>query len=384
MTTFSKKWRTLLALGVVCGALAACSNDTSTSSTPAAGNNTVLTTEPPPASDAPATDPSTMGDGKWESLTAPADCMCSDGSEFTYFVRQADPNKVLFFLEGGGACFNKDTCGPDSGTFKRTVGHDGGMTDGEGIFDFSNPKNPFADYSMVFVPYCTGDVHIGNATTDYGDGVVVHHNGYVNGSTALAKMAELFPDATQVVVAGESAGSIPTPLYAGLAHDLMPTAKLTVLADGSGAYPDAPVLNATIGAQWGTMKAVPNWPTTAGLTAEQWSLPGLFVQAGKHDPTITFARHDYAFDNTQTSFAALAGVPAENLVQLIDTNEQQIEASGIDLYSYIAPGDTHTVLHSNAFYTETVNGTLFVDWVTDLITAQPIADVHCSGDCKAA
>lgn len=383
MTKFS---RTLAALCAVGGVLVACSDDTSNSRDTAAGDTTTITDDQTATGDTgtDATDAPATGDGAWESVTAPADCMCGDGSGFTYFVRKADPNKVLFFLEGGGACFSKETCGPDSETYKRTVGHDGGMTDGDGIFDFSNPANPFADYSMVFVPYCTGDVHIGNATTDYGDGVVVHHNGYVNGTTALAAMAELFPDASQIVVAGESAGSIPTPLYAGLAHDLLPTAKLTVLADGSGAYPDVPVLNATIGAQWGTMNAVPAWPTTAGLTAEQWSLPGLFVQAGKHDPTITFARHDYAFDHTQTSFAALAGIAADDLVTLIDTNEQQIEASGIDLFSYIAPGDAHTVLHTNGFYTETVNGTLLVDWVTDLLTAQPIADVHCSGTCKAA
>ncbi|MBL1135963.1 MAG: hypothetical protein HND46_11645 [Chloroflexi bacterium] len=36
-----------------------------------------------------------------------------------------------------------------------------------GIFDLENPENPFADYNMVFVPYCTGDVHIGNREATY-------------------------------------------------------------------------------------------------------------------------------------------------------------------------------------------------------------------------
>jgi hypothetical protein len=30
-----------------------------------------------------------------------------------------------------------------------------------GIFNASNPKNPLKDFSFVFVPYCTGDVHSG-------------------------------------------------------------------------------------------------------------------------------------------------------------------------------------------------------------------------------
>lgn len=381
MSNTNKPWRTLLAIGVLCGALAACSDDgdKASTTTPDTADISAPATEPV-TTDTPAEElPVVM----WETITAPEDCMCGDGSEFSYFVRKADPTKVLFFLEGGGACFTKETCGEGSETYKRTVGYDGGMTDGEGIFDFANPANPFANYSVVFVPYCTGDVHIGNATTDYGDGVVVHHNGYVNGTTALATMAEMFPDATQVVVAGESAGSIPSPLYAGLAHDLLPAARLTVLADGSGAYPDVPAVNTLIGAQWGTMNAVPAWPENEGLTAEDWSLPGLFVQAGKHAPEITFGRHDYAFDETQTSFTALAGLSADALDQLIDLNEEQIEASGIELYSFISPGDQHTVLHTDRFYTETLNGVMLVDWVWSLISGEPIADEHCT-DCKTA
>ena len=38
----------------------------------------------------------------------------------------------------------------------------------------------------------------------------------------------------------------------------------------------------------------------------------------------------------------------------------------------------HTVLGGNAFYTQTVNGVLLVDWVTALVTGEPIADVHCT------
>ena len=46
---------------------------------------------------------------------------------------------------------------------------------------------------------------------------------------------------------GESAGSIPSPLYAGLVADRLPDAAITVLADGSGAYPDNPASTAALG-----------------------------------------------------------------------------------------------------------------------------------------
>ena len=38
------------------------------------------------------------------------DCMCADGSEFAFWERQADPTKVVFYLDGGGACTDATTC----------------------------------------------------------------------------------------------------------------------------------------------------------------------------------------------------------------------------------------------------------------------------------
>ena len=143
--------------------------------------------------------------------------MCSDGSGFKYWVHKGSPTKVMFYLEGGGACFTADTCKPDAKTYKVTVGHDdnlAGLT--TGIWDWSNPANPFKDWSVVWVPYCSADVHIGNTTHDYGSGVTVQHKGYVNATTALKKMAELFPTAEQVVVTG--------------VHVLTPGQKVTVFA----------------------------------------------------------------------------------------------------------------------------------------------------------
>ena len=44
------------------------------------------------------------------------------------------------------------------------------------------------------------------------------------------------------------------------------------------------------------------------MTPETWSFPALFIQSGTHDPAITFARHDYAFDKVQSFFANLPAV----------------------------------------------------------------------------
>ena len=321
----------------------------------------------------------------FEQIEASPDCMCGDGSPFHFWMRQRDPQKVLLYFEGGGACFSAETCNPSDPAYKTMIGHDETLSDlFTGIWDDTNPENPFRDWSVVFVPYCTGDVHIGNNTTDYGNGVVVNHKGFVNGSAALEAMHRAFPDATQIVVSGESAGSVPDPLYAGMVADLYTEARITVVADGSGAYPDIPGINGLIGGLWGTMNAMPDWPENEGKTAETWSFPGLFIQAGTHAPQIVFARHDFAYDRTQAFFSSLAGIAADDLVQLIDKNEAQIEASGVNLLSYISPGPDHTILSKPDLYTHEVNGVRLIDWITRLIDGDPtVADNHCT-DCGSA
>jgi hypothetical protein len=283
----------------------------------------------------------------------------------------------VLFLQGGGGCFSAETCSPDSELYRTGVE----APPGGGIFDFADERNPFADYSVVYVPYCTADVHLGNTTTEYAPGVTIQHKGYVNGTAALDHLAATFPAATEVVVVGESAGSIAAPLYAGLVSDRLPDARITVLADGSGSYPDTPPFNETL-AGWGFPNAAPRWPENAGLTAAEWSAPGLFIQSGRHDPDIVFARHDYAYDENQQSWYPLIDSPAADLLSLIDANETKIEAAGIDLHSYVAPGDAHTVLSDGPFYAEEVNGQKLVDWVTGLINGEPVDDVHCT-ECTA-
>jgi hypothetical protein len=202
---------------------------------------------------------------------------------------------VIFYLQDGGACFSAETCARDSGLYQTRVKE--GPGDG-GIFDFAEGRNPFAGWSVVYVPYCTGDAHIGNTTRRYAAGLAVHHKGYVNGTAALDRLAEAFPGATDVVVTGESAGSVAAPLYAGLGSDLLPRARITALADGSGSYPDLPGPNRII----------------AGWGAGHRTFPGLFIDSGRHHPKIVFARHDFARDAEQRRWYPLAGNPVQDVL----------------------------------------------------------------------
>jgi hypothetical protein len=355
----------LLVLAALAAAVAGCGGGGDDDDAGAAATSAQTTTQ----TSSTTTSPGLRG---WERVVPGGECQCSDGSEFSFWVREANPNKVVFYLQGGGACFSAETCAPDRGLYRTKI--EAQLTGG--IFDFADERNPFADYSVVYVPYCTGDVHLGNATREYARGLTVQHKGYVNGSAALDRLVATVPAATEVVVAGESAGSIAAPLYAGLVSDRLPDARITVLADGSGSYPDAHRIDELL-ATWGFGNVVPPWPENAGLTTDEWSPAAFFIQSGRHDPEIAFARHDYAYDENQMSWYPYLGIRGKNPLSLMDGNEAQIEGAGVNLLSYTAPGDEHTVLGDGSFYTETVNGEKLVDWVTRLIEGRPVDDVHC-------
>ena len=318
------------------------------------------------------TDPAAAG---WQRIVSGGDCQCADGSQYSLYTRTANPKKVVLYLDGGGACWSAKTCAPNSGNKYQTKVE---APSGQGVFDFTNQRNPFAGYSFVYVPYCTADLHIGNATTKYAPGLTVHHKGYVNGTAALDYLAKTFPNATDVVVIGASAGSVTAPLYAGLASDRLPDAHITAIADSSGSYPDVPQLNNLLtGSAWQAGKAIPDWPGNAGPTAGKRSMPGLFILSGRHDPDIVFARYDHAHDEDQKFHLALTGVRGDVLA-LIHANEKQIEAAGVNLHSYTAPGSEHVVVDDDRFFTETVNGVALVDWVTKLLERQRVDDVQCT------
>jgi hypothetical protein len=320
----------------------------------------------------------------WEKVVPGGDCHCADGGEFAFWERRADPTKVVFFLDGGGACYDATTCGflPEDPAYDWNVRGDDPSQDG-GILDMGRGDNPFRDYSFVFVPSCTGDAHLGSATREYSPELTVEHNGYVNGTVALGYLAETYPDAADVVVVGKTVGSIAAPVYGGLVAERLPEAHVTVFGGQSGHIPHDPDLNAKFfGELWGAYDNMPDWEVNDGLTARDWGPRRFWIQAGLHDPEIVLARFDYAYDQEAAEGAAALGLDPSQLLGVIDANEAAIEEAGVVQHSYTAPGDGHGIFEYERFYELEVNGIRLVDWVGALIAGEPLDDVHCT-DCRS-
>jgi Pectinacetylesterase len=321
---------------------------------------------------------------EWEKVVPGGDCHCADGGEFAFWEHRGDPTKVVLFLDGGGVCFDAESCAflPREPAYDWNVAGDDPSQD-RGIFELTRADNPFRDYSFVLVPSCTGDAHLGHATHEYSPELTVEHNGFANGTAALRSLAEHYPDAAQVVVVGKSVGAFAAPVYGGLAADLLPDAQITVLGGQSGWVPDDPELNAGIlGELWGVHDTMPDWDVNQGLSARDWGPQRFWIQAGRHDPQIVLARFDYAYDEAAARGAEELGLDPAQLLAYIDANEAAIEGAGVVQHSYTAPGDGHGIFEWPAFYELEVNGVRLVDWVDALITGQPLDDVHCT-ECGA-
>jgi len=115
---------------------------------------TTTTTSPPVTTTTVPVTTTTVAEPEpeWVRVEAPENCICADGSEFSYWVREADPTKVVLYLEGGGACFSAETCSFTGGTYSPSTGPEDNPIYAAGILNFDHPANPLADYSFVAVP----------------------------------------------------------------------------------------------------------------------------------------------------------------------------------------------------------------------------------------
>src|SRR5439155_1594875 len=98
-----------------------------------------------------------------------------------------------------------------------------------GFADLGNPQNPFKDWNIVFVSYCSCDVHFGDAAQDYPPHV--EHRGYENARVVEKWAREHFVNPDEVFVTGSSAGAYGAWFNAPLHERVWPASKFEVLAD---------------------------------------------------------------------------------------------------------------------------------------------------------
>jgi hypothetical protein len=339
------------------------------------------------ADDGPESDglPDPPPEGEWIEVLPGGDTVCARGTPYRFFVRGGRSDRVIIDFQGGGACWNQATCSigdalfsDDTGTLDGFVGAIGAGAVA-GLFD-PDPVTPFSDWTIVHIPYCTGDIHWGDAFQDYGGGVSIEHRGYVNASAALDWVYRRFPDPESVFVTGCSAGAYGAVLHSAYIGQHYPEASMAVLADsGAGIITDDFLLD-----------SLPNWNAEANLPRfiegldrpiEELTLPALYTAVGRHFPEHRFAQTATAYDADQIFFYTAMGGDAADWPGLFRTSIAEIEASVDNFRSYIPPGSMHCVTPYPFFSTREVGGQSLSTWAAELAMG---AEAPPSAACEGA
>jgi hypothetical protein len=299
------------------------------------------------------------------------DTGCAFDTPFGFFHRGlSEASDLLIYFQGGGACWEWVSC---SGLFDTDVSRDE-VAGYSGIFDSANTANPFRSFAVVFVPYCTGDVHVGDTTRRYGEeesAVPVAHRGYRN-VTAVLDWIETRIDPQRVVVAGASAGSYGALFYTPEIARRFARATTFMIGDSG-----VPLLHDYVDVlqRWGAAAVLRElWGSDDDLTASQLDLVAAHARASRGG-SVGLAQITSDRDVVQSAFYLVSGSPGwrEATYEILD----DVEASVTGFHSFVVAGSDHGLLRTDRFYEYAAGGISLSDWIADFIDGKTVTTVQC-------
>lgn len=366
---------------VICAVIASFLLSACRSATPPAG-------EPSPArpTDAPTIPTMTTLPPGWTKIEPGGETRCAHDTPYAYWVRPGLTNDVFIYFQGGGGCYDAETCGM-SGSYKDAVtDNDNPELNIGGVFNLDNPDNPFRDHTMLFVPYCTGDVHSGNLVRTYtpasGKSFDIYHRGYVNAAAALEWVYANVEQPDSIFVTGCSAGGIGSLLHAPHLIRHYPDTPIVQLSDSSGGL--VSVVPWDIDADHAAGQYFPDWiPGMQQEIAHAFTIATYTIALADYYPTYTFGQYNSANDRTQTRYFVADGGPSDGFAAGLQASLDEIHRQAGNFYSYTDNGDRHCILKHAAFYSRETNGVRVRDWVAALANQEEVERVNAiTGDLE--
>lgn len=320
----------------------------------------------------------------WTRIDLSDQTRCSDGSDYRIYARRGEsPNLLIHFAGGGMAWDARSASQPitltSAGGFyfpniweiiRATLG---------GVFNHDNPQNPFAGWNEVYIPYCTGDFHIGDTsityTLDNSESLTIHHSGRQNVTEALDWVYSTFHQPTKLVVSGESAGAFGSTFWVPIIAEHYTTSETFHLSDG--AFLRAPNWNAIINDVWKAESQL-----RYGFTpTENLINSAYFHDVSATDSQITYLQINTLYDGVLTYFDSVLNDAtadsnyAETWSQAMRASIAEVAASDLDYNYYLTDygldpqtGTTpHTSISSALFYEIEQDDGRLTDWVRRIV-----------------
>ena len=342
--------------------------------------------------------------GAWTQLTPRAveidgqlltpTCSKAPGSNpaFHFWAKRGTVDKLVVFFEGGGACWESGTCSlPITAStpagapalYKAEILATDNPTALGGMFKLDDSRNPVKDWSFVYVPYCTGDIHSGSKTASYtniftGQPYTIEHRGADNFKLIAKWIDDNFDAQSQILVTGSSAGAYGAMTHYPRIRSIFPRAQAAVLGDaGQGVVPAG--FDGLRNGNWNFQLD----PLVYGQTPQATASGDIVRRLSDYYPSDRVAQYTTATDLTQINFydvqaSGLTGNQgtacqawASGMVGGLAANQQ-----APNFRSFLSAGTSHTLLRGTTpdaagvplFYRESSAGTLFTDWLKAMLS----------------
>jgi hypothetical protein len=315
----------------------------------------------------------------WTRIDGGGEAICARGTPYSFWVRPGRVNKLLIFFQGGGGCWDAESCREGSSFFQDSVDESDNPDGGAGIFDLDHPENPFKDYYMVYVPYCTGDVHMGNNVHTYrenGQEVTIHFKGFVNGSTVMQWVYDHVGAPESIFVSGCSAGSVGSITFAPQLINHYRSARVYQLGDSEAFVFGRPI---QIQNDWRAHDNFPVWiPALQEIKPGEWTAERFYTAIANHYPQHIFSQYNTAHDAVQQRYFFAAGGAGGSWEAALESSLSHIQAHAPNFRSYLASGSSHCIMPFASFYTRETNGVRFRDWVAAIAEGRDVENVRCT------
>jgi len=351
--------------------------------------------EPEPTPDISPTFPE-LEPKVWNELDGGGNSVCANGSDYRFFAHEGTLNKLVIDFQGGGACWNGEGCASPYSKPRPELGFGlyldrlvVNQEDAAGIYERNNPENPLKDWYHVFIPYCTGDLHIGDTTQTYTNPFTdevysVEHRGAVNTRAVLEWTFENFSAPESIFVTGCSAGSYGAAYWTDAVRKNYPDAAIYQLGD-CGAGIISGDLSEQLAQSWNAGKTLPN------TLFDENAVANAYVDTLGGSDKLKMAQYNTAFDGTQIFFYAYGegklpislDTGKEWADKLTDSLEY-IETNTSDFYAFtssyddnndLTDGTQHCAIVHDDFYTVEQNGVKFRDWLDDYVNGREVRSV---------
>ena len=343
-------------------------------------------------------------DGK----TYTATCSGLPGTDpaFKFWSKKGASKNLVVYFEGGGACWDSLTCSFPIGSglpapapqfYVSQIAPGTNPANYSGLFDQANPANPVKDWSIVYIPYCTGDIHTGSATKQYANAgnpflppsYSIQHRGFDNFMVVLDWIRKNFDAPKSILVTGSSAGGYGASANFPYIADSYPNAHMYVLADASQGV-TTPAFDTGDPGRNSWNPQLPQWifgaPPTSVPSSE------LLRRATEAYPHAKVSQFTTALDDVQVAFygvmKAFYGPGGTCPNPAVDWNQQMIgtltsygDETGNFRY-YLADGNYHTIMRSPLFYTESSAGIAYSSWLASMLSNRGGTNGVGGGDWK--